>query len=158
MTWRLIVSILLISGLAVSTWLTLLANYDAVKSGESLSTTYSAIGAAGNGLVTFIIILFASLVSKKGNYYKVFLMFVLIGGIIAEIYFISTDAENKNKDGIYAITIINFIIRLYYILDLSPSGGSSSVDAVREVVSDIAKQPRPPFQQAYRPPQQAGKR
>ena len=82
----------------------------------------------------------------------------MIGGIIAEIYLIATDIENKNKDGIYAVTIINFIIRLYYILDLNSVGKANAVDAVREVISDIAKQPKAPFQQPYRPPQQAGRR
>jgi hypothetical protein len=158
MDWKIIFTTLLISILAVSTWLGLLANYNAIKGGESLSTSYSAIGATGNTIVSFIIILVATLMSDKGNFYKVFLMLILIGGIISEIYLISTDVENKNKDGIYSVMIINFIIRLYYILDITPTGRVSAVDAVREVVSDIAKQPRAPFQQPYRPPQQAGKR
>ena len=158
MDWKIIFIVVLISSLAVSTWLVLLANYNAIKGEESLSTTKIAIGATGNGVVTFIIILIASLISKNTNSYKAFLIFILIGGIIAEIYLIATDIENKNKDGIYAVTIINFIIRLYYILDLNSVGKANAVDAVREVISDIAKQPKAPFQQPYRPPQQAGRR
>ncbi len=155
--WRPILATFVVGILAVSTWLTLFTNYTAIQSdSDELVLKYSVPALVGNSIVTFGIIMYTFFSSSKGTYYKALLLFVLLGGIIGEIYFVASYSGDKtNQDGLYGLTIVNFLIRLFYIFDLT-SGDAKIVEEIRQAVSDVAKQPRPP-QQQYRP-QQAGRR
>jgi hypothetical protein len=108
-----IVSILLLIGAA---YINLLAIYEAnTTNDKDTVVTYTVSANIVNGLAVLSLVVLTINSVKFSSFYKAFIIFVLLGGLIAELYFIGSDLYSRNYLT-YITLILNLLIRVYYLI------------------------------------------
>lgn len=112
-------SLLALTILAVSTFCTviLIFNQENVVMKLEYLEFYRIGSAVGATAVVFLLI-YLTAVSSKPSAYKMFIMFLLMAGLIAEIVLMNVPLDLENISyGKYALVAFNFLYRTYSILE-----------------------------------------
>lgn len=97
-----------------------------------------------NGL-TVMFLLYLTATSSFSNSYKLFIIVVLVGGMILEIYLTSYADRKPESIAAYVFVTLNFLIRSFFLIDLIQGEWVSpivkSVKPVQAVVKDTIVAP-----------------
>jgi hypothetical protein len=126
-----LISILLVIGAA---YINLLAIYEAnTTNDKDTVVTYTVSANIINGLAVLCLVVLTINSTVFSTFYKAFIILVLLGGLIAELYLIGTELYTKNY-GTYIALILNLLIRVYYLIyyfneawAMFPSSGTTTI-------------------------------
>jgi hypothetical protein len=108
-----LVSILLLIGAA---YINLLAIYEAnTTNNKDTVVTYTVSANIINGLGVLCLVVLTINSIEFSSFYKAFVILILLGGLIAELYFIGTELYSRNYQT-YIALILNLLIRVYYLI------------------------------------------
>jgi hypothetical protein len=124
-------SILLVVGAA---YVNLLAIFEAnTSNNKDTVVTYTVAANIINGIAVLALVVLTINSVKFSSFYKIFVIFILLGGLVAELYFIGTELYTRNYTT-YLILILNLLVRVYYLIyyfndawAMFPSTGATTI-------------------------------
>lgn len=144
-------SILLLIGAA---YINLLAIYEAnTTNDKDTVVTYTVSANIINGLAVLALVVLTINSTVFTTFYKAFVILILLGGLIVELYLIGTELYTRNYYT-YIVLILNLLIRVYYLIyyfneawAMFPSMGTTTV-----IERTVVQQPGKVIEKTILPP------